>query len=190
MWGRWLRSRLASPADLQGVVAQSLLRTIARQAATTNMRLEGLLSEIKAAIPRRSSRGVHSEKQLHMGLISQLMKQHLGDGKDDVRAVTLRELVKGNVPVDVKAPAPRYQRPDTSWVMQRWHRWRVDHRDASADESRQQLQHLHTLWREMATQDWQCLAGFVASLQIESCWSLQASHHARVTSPIHSLQSG
>ena len=62
---------------------------------------------------------VHGEKQLHMGLISQLMKQHLGDGKDDARAVTLRGLVKGSVPVDLKAPAPRFRRPDTSWATQR-----------------------------------------------------------------------
>ena len=50
----------------------------------------GLLSQVKTATPRRPSKGVHGEQQLHMGLISQLIKQHLGDGKDD----TLRELVK------------------------------------------------------------------------------------------------
>ena len=152
-WGEWLRRALPSAESLGDEFYQSLLRVIARQASTTNMSMEGILGEIKKSLPRRHKRGVNAEKQIYMGLLTQLMKAHLQAGNSDARKATRQDLLKQGVPLDTRASERQHQRPDTSWVMGQWHAWKAASPSSSSNEQRQKLADLWAEWKSMSEQD-------------------------------------
>ena len=70
---RWLEY---GPSDLLSRPAQDLLRSLGARLPSTSMLVEGLLAQMKAATPR-SRRTPTMERQVHTGLLAQVMQHHL-----------------------------------------------------------------------------------------------------------------
>ena len=58
---------------------ESLLLLLSKRLRTTKMHVEGLLSEVRAALPK-SKQAPNSEKLAYLGYLSQVMKDHLAAG--------------------------------------------------------------------------------------------------------------
>jgi len=63
-----------------------LLDTFARDCSSTNMNLEGMLSQVKASVPcPRKRAGRDAERLAYSGILTQLLAQHAGKGHVDSR---------------------------------------------------------------------------------------------------------
>jgi hypothetical protein len=68
------------------------------------MRLEGVLSEMRAAVPKGKS-CVTAERVAHLAYLQQVLKSHLAQGFQDPRKEsTAEEMLKENVPVERLSP--------------------------------------------------------------------------------------
>lgn len=130
-WSKWFRKKIHNISDMLREDIQALIRTLGDYGDATNMNLEGLLSQMKAAIPTARKRGGRSaEKQAYAGLLTQLMSRHLGDGKQDSRDTDKDSLQKlASLGVMQRASAPAWGRGDVSF-----RNWRRRHPQASEGE--------------------------------------------------------
>lgn len=136
-----MRSKLAGPEDLKRPQFSALLQNLARKLArTTNMHLENLLSEIKAAVPTGKQKA-YGEKMSYLAHLSQLMKQHLQRGRVDSRRPQQQdELLAMGVQLDRRVRRRSGSRPDASWCMVKLQEWRSQNPDATKFQESQQLQ--------------------------------------------------
>ena len=107
-----MRCTLSTVADMESddIVAlrQRLARTLLK---STNMHLEGLLSEVKASVPK-GKRARHAEKLAYTSHLSRLLKQHLAHGREDCRGEDRRRtLLSRGAPVE--GPNPPGAQPQT-----------------------------------------------------------------------------
>ena len=87
-----------------------LARTLLK---STNMHMEGLVSEVKAAVPK-AKRSPHAERLAYLPRLSRLMKQHLARGRLDYRGDERREtLLSRGAPLE--GSGKRSRRADTQW---------------------------------------------------------------------------
>ena len=85
-FSEWFRKALSGPGDFRRPEVQTLLHRLARQIATTNMGLEGLLAQVKAATPKSRRGGAPLAERLgYLGLLSQLLHDHMEAGNSDPR---------------------------------------------------------------------------------------------------------
>ena len=63
-WGLWFRASLSSEDELSSMDVQMWLREIERKAPSTNMLLEGLLAEVKAACPRPTASSANQGREV------------------------------------------------------------------------------------------------------------------------------
>ena len=84
-WGEPLRCKISSLADMEreDIVALRvwLARTLLKP---TRMHMEGLLSEVKAVVPK-AKRSPHAERLAYLSHLPRLVKQHLAQGRLDYR---------------------------------------------------------------------------------------------------------
>lgn len=112
-----------------------MLRTLAADLIpTTNMMLEGLLSEIKSAVPKgKQKAGTNAEKLAWLSHLSQLLRAHMSSGRRDCRGPADRSsLIQSGVPLEHRDFTKR-RRPDTRWRNVHLSRWRI--RGGLGDES-------------------------------------------------------
>lgn len=117
---------IAWTKDLRDPQMVALLQRLAQKLLkSTNMQLEGLLSEYRAAVPT-AKQAPSLERVAYLGHLSQLMKQHVKAGRDDSRGELSRsELIKHGVPLE-KAPSAKeasQTRPDVTWRNKRMNAW-------------------------------------------------------------------
>ena len=114
---------------------------------STNMHLEGLLSEVKASVPK-GKRARHAEKLAYTSHLARLLKQHIARGREDCRGEDRRRtLLSRGAPVE-GLNRPGANRPDIRWRNFKLAQWKLQHRDASAAALAQQTSELHRQWRE------------------------------------------
>ena len=84
-----------------------LRREILHRFKCTNMRLEGVLSEIRAAVPKGKS-VVTGERMCHLAYIDQILKAHLVKGfKDPRKDLSAQEMLDIGAPMEHRAPPKR-----------------------------------------------------------------------------------
>ncbi len=111
-----LRRTLRRPEDLQSPQLQALLVQLRRKVLATNMLLEGILSQIKAAVPNTPRNGLPlAEKLCYLGLLSQVLHSHIEKGRIGPRSCKPGvETLKAMGLLDrAAAPLPA-KRPDTT----------------------------------------------------------------------------
>jgi hypothetical protein len=120
---------------MQGPQFAALRRELRRKLAkATNMAVEGLLSEMKAAVPF-SKRAPHAEKMVFLSHLGQIMKNHLAAGRKDCRAAESREtLIEQGAPVEGRT-GPTCARPDSCWRNHQFAPWRRDNPEASQEDA-------------------------------------------------------
>ena len=110
-WPAPFRAGLTGPSDLLSPPVQDLLRSLGARLPSTSMSVEGLLAQMKAAAP--SSRHAPAmERQVHAGLLAQVMQHHLDVGGADSRGdgLTMQQLAAARQ-LD-RQPPRRWSRPD------------------------------------------------------------------------------
>ncbi len=137
-WSTPLRAVLQGPQELLEERWQSLLRALARHGQTTNMLVEGLLAQVKAATPVSRGRP-NAERQAHLGLLTQVMQLHLERGGIDSRGErqAIQQLLAEDL-LDKPSARRRGGRPD-NWLRNKMRRWQGMHPDASPAEEAAQL---------------------------------------------------
>ena len=100
---------------------QQLLRAIATKLTVTNMTVESLLAEIKAASkPQKGKPNI--ETMAYCGKLTQAWKAHLERGGDNPFRECRQELLKQGMPLAAektyrqKRKDARWSRPDLAWV--------------------------------------------------------------------------
>jgi hypothetical protein len=97
---------------------------------TTNMALEGLLAEIKAAVPK-GKKSQNAEKVAMLAFLGKVLKQHIASGRKDCRGSESRQaLLSKGVPLEHQ-PQAQPCRSDTRWRNVSLAQWQRDHPDAS-----------------------------------------------------------
>jgi hypothetical protein len=119
-----VRAKTTNAADLRQVDMKQLRDTLAKECATsTNMMLEGILAEFKAAV--KSTRAQNAEKTAFLSHLSQLLKQHFRLGRRDCRGELPREtLLAAGMPFEHETLARR-PRPDARWRNYRFAQWKA-----------------------------------------------------------------
>ena len=80
-----MRCKISSLADMEREDIVALRTWLARTLLkSTNMHMEGLLSEVKAAEPK-AKRSPHADRLAYLSHLSRLIKQHLARGRLDYR---------------------------------------------------------------------------------------------------------
>lgn len=109
---------------------------------TTNMDLEGLLSEVKSAVPF-SKRSPNSERVAYLATLAQRMKDHLARGRLDSRGPAPRDqMLAADVPLEHRRAAAAASRLDPSWL---WTQMAKFHRE----NPKASLRDLRDQWRGM-----------------------------------------
>lgn len=145
-----LRQALVGPDDLASPEIAALLRALScRLARTTNMHLESLLSEIRAAVPF-ARKAPSAEKVAYLAHLSNLMKHHLASGRSDSRGQWDRSrLLAHDVPVESRRPVAPGTRPDIRWRNLLLARWRELNPLASASDLAARCRELSSEWSGM-----------------------------------------
>jgi hypothetical protein len=147
-FGEPLRAKLSSADDLSTPDMKLLLHRIANQfAKTTNMMLEGLLSEIKSSVPS-GKRSPNAEKVSFLAHLHQTLKQHVARGRHDSRGPEPRDkLIKEGVPLE-HSSCSTWARPDVRWRNSLLAKWKHQHPDAMDEELSAEVTRVSQVWRE------------------------------------------
>lgn len=132
---------------------QALLKHLARKCLGTNMSVEGLLAQLRAAVPvqkvRAGGGGPNAERFAYTGVLSQLMHRHIQSGGEDSRRVTFQQMLRAGVPLDIPRSEPwraRKSRRDSQYVMLNLHKF-LRERPRGADEIEVERLRLYSEWR-------------------------------------------
>ena len=135
---------------------------------STNMLLEGTLSQIKAAVPRGKARGsVNAEKVSWLGLLAQTLHRHLQRGRRDCRSHEGRDtLLASGVPLE-HWHAPGVSRPDKSWFWHQYNAWKSANTSASDTDSLGERRRLHSMWNNFSQAERLASVSLLSSRQAE-----------------------
>ena len=160
-WGLWFRASLASEDELSSMDVQMWLREIERKAPSTNMLLEGLLAEVKAACPRPTASGANAEKFSYLGVLTQLMHKHLKAGKHDARSTTFTDAKRAGVPLDIprsESMHTRSGRHDAAYVMTRQHTFMKGNPSATVEQRGAERSRLFAEWAALGPEQQRAFA--------------------------------
>ena len=132
---------------------KQLLVTLARRLKSTNMLLEGLISEVKASAPHGDRAGsVRAERLALVGCLRLFMNDFLRRGGADHRgAIGQKEMEKAGVPIEHRSKAStRNSRPDTAWRNWKLHEWRPDWPTTDAGSRAAKVKELSDTWNAMS----------------------------------------
>jgi hypothetical protein len=110
------------------------------------MALEGLLAEVKAAVPKNSKQSLNAEKVAMLSHLSKLLKEHLKkDRKDSRRGDSRAALIEQGVPLEhQKRTNP--PRVDTHWRNSKIAEWKRGHPAATSADVSAQIQFFQQAW--------------------------------------------
>lgn len=151
-FSEFLRASVGTVEDLVQPEMRLLFQRVGYQfAKTTNMHLEGLLSEIKSAVPV-GKRAANAEKEAFLSHLKMLTKSHVQRGRPDPRTPVRRSaLIDLGVPME-HAHGPTWTRRDVRWRNVRLSQWKASVGDVEghiADETRR----LSELWANMSSEE-------------------------------------
>jgi hypothetical protein len=115
--------------------------------ASTNMGLEGILSQMKAAVPKgKSKSSTHAEKLAWLSFLGQRLHQHVERGRRDCRLEEKRTvLLETGVPLEHQH-GQSWTRPDMRWLMGELRAWRLANAAADKTEEATERERLFSLW--------------------------------------------
>ena len=149
-----LRNTHNTPADFT-TESRELLRELARHCCVTNMPLENLLAEHKAAAAQKSKKP-NLETFTWKAALSALMKQHLKSGGANPIVETRQELLRAGVPIKAQAKGRAWQRDhaaftrrDTRWRNYVMASWLRQNPCATPEDRSQQVRAFAQQWRDM-----------------------------------------
>ena len=162
-FSRWLRLTLHAADDLNSEANKLLVATLARKVPMTNMTLEGLLAEIKASVAY-SKWKPSVEKVSHLGLLTQLRREHCAAGFPDALCTKRADLVQAGVPLRARRASGGSVRLDNTWRNLTYSSWTASHPESTPEGRLAKRLEIRAQWRNMSDEE---RAAAVAPLQGE-----------------------
>ena len=125
--------------------------------AVTNMPLENLLAEHKAAMPNKKQKP-SMETFTYTATLSALLRKHMAEGGNNPLLETRDEMIAAGVPVKAACMGKKslrsrsdwqHTRPDVLWKNRVWGHWRRQNREASKEEAAAEFRRLSMQWVAM-----------------------------------------
>ena len=115
----------------------------------TNMFVEGILAQLKAAVPKgKAKSSSHAEKLAWLSYLGQELHQHLESGRRDCRREQDRgTLIQAGVPLEHHYAQPTWERPDVRWLNANLYAWRSANQAASQVEEDAERRRFISQWR-------------------------------------------
>lgn len=138
---------------------------------TTNMMLEGFLSEVKSAVPKSKPKGgSNAEKVAWLSHLSQLLREHMAAGRRDCRAsIDRTTLLQEGVPLEHDFVSSR--RPGVRWRNFHLARWRQNlYGDGPSDPSAEsaEMRRLAAQWLAFSKEEQASAISMLDSERIDS----------------------
>jgi len=112
------------------------------------MSLEGLLAQIKSAVPKGKSKSYcNAERLAWLSYLGQLLRDHVGVGRADCRPEEDRHvMLESGVPLEHIARASSCQRVDRTWFWSQLAAWKAAHPEGTQGQLRAEMGRLTEQW--------------------------------------------